>query len=38
VNPLGVSIETIKRNTETLIDASTEVVLEGNVEKTKYIL
>jgi hypothetical protein len=28
----------IKKNTETLIDASREVVLEVNTEKTKYIL
>jgi hypothetical protein len=28
--------ETIKKKTETLIDASKEVGLEVNVEKTKY--
>jgi sorting nexin-29 len=38
VNLLGDSIDTIKKNTETLIDASKEVGLEINVEKTKYML
>jgi hypothetical protein len=38
VNLLGDSIETKKKNTETLIDASKEVRLEINVEKTKYML
>jgi hypothetical protein len=32
------NIDTIKKNTETLIDASKEVCLEGNPEKTKYVL
>jgi hypothetical protein len=36
VNLLGDNIDTI--NTETLIDASKEVGLEVNVEKTKYML
>jgi hypothetical protein len=35
---LGDNIDTMKKNTETLIDASKEVGLEINVEKTKYML
>jgi hypothetical protein len=38
VNLLGDNIDTIKKNIETLIDASKEVGLEMNVEKTKYML
>jgi hypothetical protein len=38
VNLLGNNIGTIKKNTETLIDASKVVGVELNVEKTKYIL
>jgi hypothetical protein len=38
VNPLGDDIDTIYKNTETLIDASMEVGLEVDVEKTKYML
>jgi hypothetical protein len=38
VNLLGDNIDAIKKNTETLNDASKEVGLEINVEKTKYML
>jgi hypothetical protein len=38
VNLLGDNIDTIKKNTDTLIDASKEVDLEINLEKTKYML
>jgi hypothetical protein len=38
VNLLGDNIDTIKKNTETLIDDSKEVGLEINVDKTKYML
>jgi hypothetical protein len=38
VNLLGDNIDTIKENTEILIDANKEVGLEINVEKTKYIV
>jgi hypothetical protein len=38
VNLLEDNIDTIKKNTETLTDASTEVGLEINVEKTTYML
>jgi hypothetical protein len=40
VNLLGDNIDTIEKNNETLIDASKEVCLEINVEKTetKYML
>jgi hypothetical protein len=37
VNLLGDIIETIKKNTETLIDANNGVGLEINLEKTKYV-
>jgi hypothetical protein len=38
VNLLGDNIDTAKKNTVTLIDASKEVGLEINIEKTKYML
>jgi hypothetical protein len=38
VNLLGDNIDTINKNTETLIDASKEVGLEVNMDKTKYML
>jgi hypothetical protein len=34
VNILGDDIDTIKKNTQTLIDASKEIGLEVNTEKT----
>jgi hypothetical protein len=38
VNLLGNNKDTIKKNTQTLIDANEEVGLEVNTEKTKYML
>jgi hypothetical protein len=38
MNLLGDNIHTIKKNTKTLIDASVEVGIEINKEKTKYML
>jgi hypothetical protein len=38
VNLLGDNTDTINKNTETLIDASKEVRLEVNIEKTKCML
>jgi hypothetical protein len=38
VKLLGDNIDTMKKNTDTLIDACKEVGLEINVEKTKYML
>jgi hypothetical protein len=38
VKALGDNIDTIKKNTETLIDVSKEVDAEVNAEKTKYML
>jgi hypothetical protein len=37
VNLLGDNIEAIKKHMETLIDASKEVGLEVNTEKTYYV-
>jgi hypothetical protein len=37
VNPLGDNVDTMKKNTSTLIDASKEVGLKVNTEKTKYM-
>jgi hypothetical protein len=38
VNLLGDNIDTIEKNTKTVIDAGKEVGLEINIEKTKYML
>jgi hypothetical protein len=38
MNLLGDNIDSMKKNTETLIDVSKEVGLEANTEKTKYML
>jgi hypothetical protein len=38
VNLLGDNIDIINKNIQTLIDASKEVGLEVNIEKTKYML
>jgi hypothetical protein len=38
VNLLGDNIDTVNKNTQTLIDGSKEVGLEVDVEKTKYML
>jgi hypothetical protein len=38
VKLLDHNTDTIKKNTETLIDANKEVVLKVNAEKTKYML
>jgi hypothetical protein len=38
VNVVGENIDTLKKNTGTLIDASKEVSLEVNTDKSKYML
>ena len=38
VNVLGGSVNTISRNTETLVVTSKEIGLEVNVDKTKYMV
>jgi hypothetical protein len=38
VNLLGDNVDSIRKNTETSVDASKEVGLEVDAEKTKYML
>jgi hypothetical protein len=38
MNLLGDSVNTIKENTETLLEASSDIGLEINAEETKYMI
>jgi hypothetical protein len=38
VNLLGDSVNTIKENSETILEASRDIGLEMNAEKTKYLI
>jgi hypothetical protein len=38
VNVLGVSVHTLKKNTGAIVVASKGIGLEGNADKTKYVL
>jgi hypothetical protein len=38
VNPFSDNIDAVKKNTETLVDASKEVCLKVNIKKTMYML
>jgi hypothetical protein len=38
VNLLGANIDTVEKNTKTLIDASKKIGQEMNTEETKYVL
>jgi hypothetical protein len=38
VNLLGVNIDSLKKNSRTLINASKEVGVEVNTEETKYMM